>query len=194
MWDTAGQERYRQIARMYYNDVCGAFVCFDLTEEDSFNAVNFWLQDLNANAPKNIVRILIGLKLDLVQPMTGYNDQRSESDVIVPRGISSEEAQMFAQRNKMFYMEVSAKTGHNVEQAFYKMAYEVHSTTMRQSQDSSSHKQGGKGQAASTDSEGGQGVMADRVKLTRPSNGNNQYAAANEVPTGLHEKQKKKCC
>lgn len=57
---------------MYYNDVCGAFVCFDLTEEESFSAVNFWLQDLNANAPKHIVRILVGLKLDLVQPMTGY--------------------------------------------------------------------------------------------------------------------------
>lgn len=80
---------------MYYNDVCGAFVCFDLTEEDSFNAVNFWLQDLNANAPKSIVRILVGLKLDLVQPMTGFNERR-DSDVIVPRGISSEEAQMFA--------------------------------------------------------------------------------------------------
>ena len=67
VWDTAGQERFRQIARMYYNEVCGAFVCFDLTEEDSFNAVNFWLQDLAANAPKNIVKILVGLKLDLVQ-------------------------------------------------------------------------------------------------------------------------------
>ena len=71
VWDTAGQERYRQIARMYYNDVCGAFVCFDLTDVESFNAVNFWLQDLNANAPKNIVKILCGLKLDLVDPQAG---------------------------------------------------------------------------------------------------------------------------
>jgi len=136
---------------MYYNDVCGAFVCFDITEEDSFNSVNFWLQDLNANAPKNIVRILVGLKLDLVQPMTGQQERR-ESDVIVPRGVSSEEAQMFAQRNKMFYIEVSAKTGHNVEQAFYKMAYEVHNATMRQSSDSM-HSKGSKG---------GRGASADR--------------------------------
>ena len=41
--------------------------------------------------------------------------ERRASDVIVKRGVSSEEAYMFAQRNKMFYMEVSAKTGHNVE-------------------------------------------------------------------------------
>lgn len=132
---------------MYYNDVCGAFVCFDLTEEDSFNAVNFWLQDLNANAPKNIVRILVGLKLDLVQPMQNQ-EQRRESDVIVPRGVSSEEAQMFAQRNKMFYMEVSAKMGHNVEQAFYKMAYEVHGSAIRQSMDSVHSKGSKRGGAA----------------------------------------------
>jgi len=95
VWDTAGQERYRQIARIYYNEVCGAFVCFDLTEQDSFDAVNFWLQDLNANAPKNIVKILVGLKLDLVQPLPNMPEKR-ESDVILKRGVSSETATMFA--------------------------------------------------------------------------------------------------
>ena len=53
---------------MYYNEVCGVFVCFDLTDGDSFNSVNFWLNDLSSNAPKNVVKILCGLKLDLVQP------------------------------------------------------------------------------------------------------------------------------
>ena len=74
---------------MYYNDVCGAFVCFDLSDEDSFNAVNFWLQDLNANAPKNIVKIMVGLKLDLVQLIGDVNERR-DSDMIVKRGVSAE--------------------------------------------------------------------------------------------------------
>ena len=43
VWDTAGQERFRQIARMYYNDVQGVLVCFDLTDEESFSNLNFWL-------------------------------------------------------------------------------------------------------------------------------------------------------
>ena len=81
---------------MYYNDVCGAFVCFDLSEEDTFNAVNFWLQDLNANAPKNIVKIMVGLKLDLVEPMLGEGQEKRPSDVIVKRGVTSEQAQLFA--------------------------------------------------------------------------------------------------
>jgi GTPase SAR1 family protein len=43
VWDTAGQERFRQIARMYYNDCAGVLVCFDLTDEESFSRLNFWL-------------------------------------------------------------------------------------------------------------------------------------------------------
>ena len=70
-------------------------MCFDLTEHDSFEAVNFWLQDLNANAPKNIVRILVGLKLDLVQPLPNMPESRG-SDVMLKRGVTSEEATMFA--------------------------------------------------------------------------------------------------
>ena len=78
---------------------------------------------------------------------------------------------MFAQRNKMFYMEVSAKTGHNVEQAFYKMAKEVHTTTVRQSSESSvSRDKNGRGRSKdSQEGENGENMMADRVKLTRPS-------------------------
>ena len=75
---------------MYYNEVCGAFVCFDLTDEDSFQAVNFWLQDLAANAPKTIVKILVGLKLDLVERIPGDLSERRDSDILVRRGISSE--------------------------------------------------------------------------------------------------------
>ena len=33
-------------------------MCFDLTDEDSFNAVNFWMSDLNANASKSAVKML----------------------------------------------------------------------------------------------------------------------------------------
>jgi len=36
VWDTAGQERFRHIARMYFKDVCGVILCFDLTDEESF--------------------------------------------------------------------------------------------------------------------------------------------------------------
>lgn len=115
--------------------------------------------------------------------------------MVVRRGITSEQAYMFAQRNKMFYMEVSAKTGHNVEQAFYKMAFEVNETALRNSAGrDTSRDRGARGSRTSSDGNT-DGVMADRVKLKAPGSSNsNKYAAANEVPTGLNDTRKKKCC
>jgi GTPase SAR1 family protein len=111
-------------------------VCFDLTDEESFSRLNFWLQDLQRHAPEKIVKILCGLKYDLIgkdstnESMSSFRDTelsiRTGSNVgLHRRQVSSEEAHAFALRNKMFYMEVSAKTGHNVSELFYKMATEV---------------------------------------------------------------------
>ena len=66
VWDTAGQERFRYIARMFYNDVNGVFICFDLTDKETFDELSFWLNDLEQHAPKGAAKILCGLKLDLV--------------------------------------------------------------------------------------------------------------------------------
>ena len=92
VWDTAGQERFRQIARMYYNEVAGAFVCFDLTDEDSFRTAKFWIEDLKQNAPANAVKILLGLKVDLVR--AGLD--RRPSHVPMQRQVTTEQAYIFA--------------------------------------------------------------------------------------------------
>jgi len=123
---------------MYYNDVQGVLVCFDLTDEESFTKLNFWLQDLQHHAPEKIVKILCGLKHDLVSniSMGGMNESldsrdsemsRSGNSITQPnrRQVSAEDALQFAIRNKMFYMEASAKTGYNINELFYKMATEV---------------------------------------------------------------------
>lgn len=119
---------------MYYNDVQGCLVCFDLTDEESFTKLNFWLQDLQRHAPEKIVKILCGLKHDLVgrDPHASIDSSRDSdflssvsSSAVNRRQVTSEEAHAFALRNKMFYMEVSAKSGHNVNEVFYKMAVEV---------------------------------------------------------------------
>ena len=65
VWDTAGQERFRNIAHMYYKDINGVLLCFDLTDEESFKIINFWLTDLQRHAPEKIAKTLVGNKLDL---------------------------------------------------------------------------------------------------------------------------------
>lgn len=43
--DTAGQERYRTITTAYYRGAMGFILMYDITNEDSFNAVQDWLVD-----------------------------------------------------------------------------------------------------------------------------------------------------
>jgi len=41
--DTAGQERYRTITTAYYRGAMGFVLMYDITNDESFNAVQDWL-------------------------------------------------------------------------------------------------------------------------------------------------------
>uniref|UniRef100_A0A8C9V1B3 small monomeric GTPase n=1 Tax=Scleropages formosus TaxID=113540 RepID=A0A8C9V1B3_SCLFO len=42
IWDTAGQERYRTITTAYYRGAMGFILMYDITNEESFGAVQDW--------------------------------------------------------------------------------------------------------------------------------------------------------
>ena len=102
VWDTAGQERFRTIISSYYKGAHGILLVYDITLKESFESLNDWLNEIKKNTSKNIVKVLIGNKIDL-------NDKRV---------ISFDEAKEFADNNSMKYIETSAKTATNVDQAF----------------------------------------------------------------------------
>lgn len=106
IWDTAGQERFRSVTRSYYRGAAGALLVYDITSRESFNALTNWLSDAKALASPNIVIILCGNKVDL------------EAD----REVTFLEASRFAQENEMMFLETSALSGLNVEEAFLKCA------------------------------------------------------------------------
>lgn len=54
VWDTAGQERFKHIVKSYYKNIHGAILAFDLTQQESFDNINFWLNDINKHAPEEI--------------------------------------------------------------------------------------------------------------------------------------------
>jgi small GTP-binding protein len=101
LWDTAGQELFRSVTRGYYRGAAGAFICFDLTQHDTFDHVGRWLHDVKEVARSDVVAVLIGNKSDL-------GDKRD---------VTSEEAQAFATANKMLYFETSAKTGDQLNES-----------------------------------------------------------------------------
>uniref|UniRef100_A0A0P4WRJ4 Ras-related protein Rab n=1 Tax=Scylla olivacea TaxID=85551 RepID=A0A0P4WRJ4_SCYOL len=47
LWDIAGQERFGNMTRVYYKEAVGAFVVFDVTRSQTFDAVTKWKTDLD---------------------------------------------------------------------------------------------------------------------------------------------------
>ena len=102
LWDTAGQELFRSVTRGYYRGSAGALLVFDLTNRDSFENINRWLQDVKDVARSDVVTLLIGNKSDLCA------DKRQ---------VTKEEAEEFAKQHNMQYFETSAKTGDEIANA-----------------------------------------------------------------------------
>lgn len=99
MWDTAGQERYRSLAPMYYRGAEVVVLVFAVSDKQSFEAGERWLQDVRASGlGPTCTLVLVGNKADLTEE----------------REVSSEDAEAFAAEQGMMYIETSAKTAHNV--------------------------------------------------------------------------------
>ncbi|XP_028275164.1 ras-related protein ORAB-1-like [Parambassis ranga] len=110
IWDTAGQERFRTITSSYYRGAHGIIIVYDVTEQESFNNVKQWLDEIDRYACENVSRLLVGNKSDLVSKKV----------------VDAATAQELASSLKIPFMETSAKSSDNVERAFLTMASEIH--------------------------------------------------------------------
>ncbi|KAE9551920.1 hypothetical protein FO519_004879 [Halicephalobus sp. NKZ332] len=110
IWDTAGQESFRSITRSYYRGAAGALLVYDITRRDTFNHLTSWLEDARQHSNSNMVIMLIGNK----------------SDMEARREVKKEEGEAFAREHGLVFMETSAKTASNVEEAFIDTAKEVY--------------------------------------------------------------------
>ncbi|CAA7404985.1 unnamed protein product [Spirodela intermedia] len=110
IWDTAGQERYRAITSAYYRGAFGALIVYDVTKPSSFENVSRWLKELRDHADSNIVIMLIGNKTDLEQL----------------RAVTLEDAQSFAEKEGLSFIETSALAATNVEKAFQIVLGEIY--------------------------------------------------------------------
>ncbi|XP_063724555.1 ras-related protein ORAB-1-like [Symsagittifera roscoffensis] len=109
IWDTAGQERFRTITSSYYRGAHGIIIVYDVTEQDTFNNVKQWLQEIERYASDNVQKLLVGNKCDLtVKKVVEFSTAKEYADSI---GIP--------------FLETSAKNSTNVEQAFMTMASEI---------------------------------------------------------------------
>ena len=109
IWDTAGQERFKNITASYYRGAHGIFVVYDISDTESFKNINNWLIEIEKNANKNVYKILVGNKCDL-------EDKRT---------VSYQQGKELAETYGMQFIETSAKSNTNVDEAFQLLGREV---------------------------------------------------------------------
>ena len=110
-WDTAGQERFKTITSSYYKGAHGIIVTYDITDRESFSAIENWMNEVEKHASDNISRILVGNKSDMEEA----------------RQVSTEEGKELAEHYNVRFLETSAKDCKNVEEAFTMMTREIKS-------------------------------------------------------------------
>lgn len=127
IWDTAGQERYRAITSAYYRGALGALLVYDVTKPTTFENVSRWLKELRDHADANIVIMLIGNKTDLKHL----------------RGVATEDAQGYAEKEGLSFIETSALEATNVEKAFQTILSEIYRIISKKSLSSNNHSASG---------------------------------------------------
>ena len=106
IWDTAGQERFRTITHAYYRGVSGAVIVYDVTKQETFDNVKFWLQEIAQFGDENCQKLLIGNKCDLINQKV----------------VDTQTAKEWSQQLGIPFLEASAKDSINVEKVgFWKI-------------------------------------------------------------------------
>ena len=108
IWDTAGQERFRNVTKNYFQASQGFILAYDLNNKESFEKVQYWVEEIKANAEEKIKCILIGTKCDL--------DKRE---------VSEEEGQNLGQKYGYKFLETSAKENININETFETLVSEI---------------------------------------------------------------------
>jgi len=149
-WDTAGQESFRSITRSYYRGAAGCLLVYDVTSRKSFLNARSWLAEVREYADPHVSCILVGNKVDLCEDSTPSATGTSPTSSTPPNAVSSQiksvrekntasrtvvkgklrevtraEAEQWANEEGMRFVEASAKSGLNVEQAFVEASCDI---------------------------------------------------------------------
>jgi Ras-related protein Rab-5C len=112
IWDTGGQERFRSMASLYYQDAAAAILTYDVTNEKTFESLNFWIDELKNKLDQDkIVLCLAGNKCD-----RDYADKKVQYST----------AKAVSDNNRMLFYETSAKNDIGIKELFHSLAKKIY--------------------------------------------------------------------
>ena len=110
IWDTAGEERFRNITNQYYKGADGIVLIFDITDQNTFDKIQDWMNQINSNTQTNeIGLVLIGNKKDLENNRT----------------VTYKDGEALGKELGIKYFETSALTGEGIKEAFEHVTKEI---------------------------------------------------------------------
>lgn len=102
IWDLAGQPRFETVRQGFYRGARGGLLLFDVTRRRTFMNLENWINEAYKSLGREIPLVVVANKVDLVES----------------RAVSTEEAKAYADEKGFIYVESSALTGENVEEAY----------------------------------------------------------------------------
>ena len=111
IWDIGQQQRFEFIRSTFYKGAAGILIIFDLTREQTYIQARKWLTEIKQIVGEKIPFVLIGNKVDLIK----YSR--------VP--IDRNKARVFAEKQSSIYIETSATTGVNVDEALAELTRRI---------------------------------------------------------------------
>ncbi|XP_062500961.1 uncharacterized protein LOC134178168 [Corticium candelabrum] len=111
IWDTAGHERFRTITNAFYRGAMGVLLVYDITCQKSFSNITQWMKNIAEQCAGGDEPALL---------MVG-----NKSDLEDNRVVQFEQGQELATRYGVKFLETSAQSGKNVEEAFLYLAEEM---------------------------------------------------------------------
>ena len=110
IYDTTCKEQFFYIVQYYYKSSDGIILIYDITSENSFKRVDYFINELKENNIFGEIPIfLVGNKID-----EKYR-----------RKITFEEGEKFANEHGFMFCECSAETGENIDFIFNKLANKI---------------------------------------------------------------------
>ena len=108
IWDLAGQQQFEKVRGAYLANSKAGLLVFDITRRDSFDNIKHWFEQIKTISPE-IILVLCANKTDLKNS----------------RVVSTTEGENLAIELGISYIETSALTGENINDAFRMIALQL---------------------------------------------------------------------